>query len=132
VNLFLQLRVSDESNSKFESIDLSSSEMQFLSHRYNTQAEICKDDRHVNCAPNPSYTLAKKDSSIYGFLKLVLLLIDSVLRVGDHLSSKTKLETSTPEPELDLLAFLGRSKCFKFFKWSLVQVSVQHKPPLQT
>ena len=108
--------MSDESNSKFESINLSPSEMQFLSRHYKTQAKICEDDGHVGCAPNPTYTLAKRYSSLYGFPKLVVLLIDSVLRVGDHLSSKIKLETSSPKPGLDLLTFLGRSMCFKIFK----------------
>ena len=44
MNLSLQLKVKDENNSKTESIDLSSFEMQFLSGCYNSQNENWKDD----------------------------------------------------------------------------------------
>ena len=40
MNLILQLKASDENNSKIESIGLSSLEMQFLSCCYSTQAEF--------------------------------------------------------------------------------------------
>jgi hypothetical protein len=42
VKLLLQL--SDENNSKIESIDLSSFKMQFLSHCYGSQVAISEDD----------------------------------------------------------------------------------------
>ena len=40
----LQLKVSNKSNSKTQSIDLGSFKMQFLTHCYYTQAKIRKDD----------------------------------------------------------------------------------------
>ena len=44
MNLFLQLKVSDENNSKIESKDLSLFKMQFLSSCYNTQTELWIND----------------------------------------------------------------------------------------
>ena len=44
MSLFLQLKVSDEKNSKTESIDLSSFKLQFLLCCYSTQAKILNFD----------------------------------------------------------------------------------------
>ena len=44
MNYLLQLKVSDENNSKIEPIDPSSFKIQFLCCCYCTQAEIGKDD----------------------------------------------------------------------------------------
>ena len=57
MNLFLQLKVSDENGFETESIDQSSLEMQFLSQCCSVQAEIWKDDSQLGCTPDPDNTL---------------------------------------------------------------------------
>ena len=44
MDLLLKFKVSDGKNSKIELINLSLYKMQFLSHCYNAQAKIGKDD----------------------------------------------------------------------------------------
>ena len=81
MNLFLQLKVSIENNSK-TTIDLSSFKLQFLCHCYNTRAETWRDGSQLSYVFDLTYGLAKNQYSFkYGFQKFVVLLIDSVLRV---------------------------------------------------
>ena len=85
VNLFLQLKASDENNSKIESINLSSFKVQFFSHCYDTQAGIGKDDSQLSCACDPISGWQKNQYfSIYGLLKSVVLLINPILSVSVH------------------------------------------------
>ena len=76
VNLFLQLKVSNDNSSKIESINLSSFEMQFLSRCYNVIVEIWVDNNHLGCA----FYVWQKINSLLCILSLVLK-IDSNLRV---------------------------------------------------
>ena len=57
MNLFLQLKVSDENNSKTESIDLSSFKMQFLSSCYNTQETTQISCANINKSGRPLYIM---------------------------------------------------------------------------
>jgi hypothetical protein len=76
VSLFLQLKVSDENNSKLESIDLSSFEIQFDPCCYNSQAGIWKDDSQLGYAYDPSYGLAKISTFSQIWFPIVCCAID--------------------------------------------------------
>ena len=60
MNLCLQLKVSDENNSKTEATDLNSFEIQFLSRGYNIQYEIWKDGRQLGCTFDLIYDSTKR------------------------------------------------------------------------
>ena len=74
MNLFLQLKVSDENCSKTKSINLSAFEMQFPSHCYNMQVKIWKDDNQLGCASNLIYGQGKKIDTLPNMASQNLLL----------------------------------------------------------
>jgi hypothetical protein len=83
VNLFLQLKVSDENGNKIMPIDFSSFKIQSLSCCYNTQLKFGRTIANLVAHLTPLIVWQKDQySSKYGFPKFVFLTIDLVLRVS--------------------------------------------------